>query len=112
MNYSYDESENERSSETSPLLDYQKTLYNERNLGSPFFSSSISIVSCAVMCILFTEFCERLTYYGITGNLVLFATDENQLNFTSSTASIILYVFQGRFTFNVAHKTRSHSGAG
>ena len=54
-----------------------------------------SIFTCAVVCILFTELCERLTFYGISGNLVLFATDSDHLGLSPSTASIVAYVFQG-----------------
>ena len=52
------------------------------------------------MCILFTELCERLTYYGISGNLLLFC--QEQLNTESATASTIVLAFTGiRLCFNV-----------
>ena len=54
-----------------------------------------SIFTCAIVCILFTELCERLTFYGISGNLVLFATESDHLGLTPSTASIVAYLFQG-----------------
>ena len=54
-----------------------------------------SIFTCAVVCILFTELCERLTFFGISGNLVLFATASDHLGLTPSTASILTYLFQG-----------------
>ena len=54
-----------------------------------------SIFTCAIVCILFTELCERLTFYGISGNLVLFATKTDYLGLTPSQASILAYLFQG-----------------
>ena len=54
-----------------------------------------SIFTCAIVCILFTELCERLTFYGISGNLVLFATKTDYLGLTPSQASVLTYVFQG-----------------
>ena len=54
-----------------------------------------SIFTCAIVCILFTELCERLTFYGISGNLVLFATEKDYLGLTPSHASILAYLFQG-----------------
>ena len=54
-----------------------------------------SIFTCAIVCILFTELCERLTFYGISGNLVLFATKTDYLGLTPSQASILTYLFQG-----------------
>ena len=64
-------------------------------LGASTTNQSVSIVSRAVMCILFTELCIELTFLGIVGNLQLFATDENQLNLSPQMASTITYIFQG-----------------
>ncbi|XP_071954264.1 solute carrier family 15 member 4-like [Antedon mediterranea] len=46
-----------------------------------------------VLCILLCELCERLTYYGIVGNLVLYLTIE--LDYSSAAASSISLVFTG-----------------
>ncbi|XP_046563912.1 solute carrier family 15 member 4-like [Haliotis rubra] len=46
-----------------------------------------------VACILVTEMCERLTYYGVSGNLVLFCT--SVLKFTSQDATSVQLVFTG-----------------
>ena len=47
------------------------------------------------LCILVTELCERLTFYGLTANLVLFCSSE--LDLESPWPSIINYLFQGWF---------------
>ncbi|XP_064623127.1 solute carrier family 15 member 4-like [Lineus longissimus] len=49
------------------------------------------------LCILFTELCERLTYYSIVGNLVLFLT--NFLGFGSADAVTITLIFTGTCYF-------------
>ena len=46
-----------------------------------------------VICILVTELCERLTFYGVTANLVLFCG--NELDLDSPWPSIISYLFIG-----------------
>ena len=47
-----------------------------------------------VLCILFVELIERMTFYSINGNLVLFCT--NVLLYTSTQAVTINLVFTGR----------------
>ena len=79
--------------ENYPLLDKSPTplIYSRdtpRNLRA-------SIFTYAVVSILFTELCERLTFYGITGNLVYFATKSDHLSMSPANASILAYVFQG-----------------
>ncbi|XP_028394215.1 solute carrier family 15 member 4-like [Dendronephthya gigantea] len=79
--------------ESSPLLTGLSTpAINEQESAG---SSKTGIFSCAVICILFTELCERLTFYGINGNLVLFATEKDHLHMQPSKASILAYVWSG-----------------
>ena len=47
-----------------------------------------------VASILATELCERLTYYSVVANMVLFCTSE--LNFSSDDASVVTLVFSGK----------------
>ena len=110
MDASY-ESKTPSESETSPLLDDQASRFHRQNSQS---SSSLtprkSIFSCAVICILFTELCERLTYYGILGNLVLFITATDQLKLSPQEASTISYVFQGGLYSNQIKWTLFNEG--
>lgn len=46
-----------------------------------------------MMLILVTELCERLTYYSIIANLVLFCT--NKLHYSSPDASTVTLIFTG-----------------
>ena len=45
------------------------------------------------MCILFTELCERLTFYGVAANQLLFSSGSLDLN--SPWPSTIYYLFTG-----------------
>ena len=44
--------------------------------------------------VLVTELCERLTYYSVIANMVLFCT--SVLDFTSDDASVVTLVFAGK----------------
>lgn len=48
-----------------------------------------------VASILVTELCERLTYYSVVANMVLFCT--SHLDFNSDQASVVTLVFSGKF---------------
>ena len=81
-------------SESIPLLEKSsKSVIDDRDTPT---HSSPSIFTCAVACILFTELCERLTFYSINGNIVYFATRNNHLNMTPAAASTLALVFQGK----------------
>ena len=88
MDSSYDNGRTHSQSEHSPLIDSRCT-------PTPVFDRPVSIFTRAVICILFMELCERLTFYGISGNLQLFASDKNQLNLSPQMASTISYIFSG-----------------
>lgn len=47
-----------------------------------------------VLCILFVELCERLTFYGVTANLVFYCKDV--LKLASPLPSTIALAFQGK----------------
>jgi len=51
----------------------------------------------AVACILLTELCERLVYYSVLANMILFCT--STLEMSSTTAATINLVFSGNYFF-------------
>ena len=55
--------------------------------------SRMRIRYLVVLCILFVELCERLTFYGVTANLVFYCKDI--LKLTSPLPSTITLAFQG-----------------
>ncbi|XP_046859137.1 solute carrier family 15 member 4-like [Xenia sp. Carnegie-2017] len=86
-------SEKSRSLERFPLLqDKDSPTINDIVDIKP---SKPSIFTIPVICILIVELCERLTFYAISANLFLFATDVNHLDFSSEVAIIIATVFTG-----------------
>jgi len=61
--------------------------------------------SLVVTCILVTELCERLTYYGLRANLLLFSSTE--LNLDPPWPSTICYLLSGWYiNFSVSGVTR------
>lgn len=89
-------SANERAfSERSRTISCSSSFYDDgkhANLRSdrPGFGSKLP----PVLCILFTELCERLVYYGVAGNLLVFLT---RMSIDSALASSIVLIFTGRW---------------
>ena len=81
--------------ENSPLLE-ETPIPVIIDRDTPATNPKASIFTCAVVCILFTELCERLSFYSITGNLVYFATESDHLDMSPAGASILSYVVTGK----------------
>ena len=80
------------SSENTPLL---RDSPEEPVKGNVQKFSSQSIFTCAVVCILFTELCERLTIFSINGNIVLFASNKDHLGMSPDAATILTLMLGG-----------------
>ena len=99
--YSEDNSNNliyktRTNSEKSLTLSYSSSYvgdYREAQSPHPKERPNFGPKLPVTLCILFTELCERLVYYGVAGNLLVFLT--NNLNIDSALASSIVLVFTG-----------------
>ena len=78
--------------EEEPIL--QGSATDEESASAPRIRSQFW-QKVTVFCILATEVCERLTFFSITGNLVIFAT--NELGYTSVQAITINLLFVGTY---------------
>jgi hypothetical protein len=85
--------------ETEPLL---KTEVNAHKMEAkekeaterrPMSRQQLLVVGCILAC----ELCERLTYYSVTANVVLFCT--TVLKLESTTAATVTLVFSGKSHF-------------
>ncbi|XP_071506265.1 solute carrier family 15 member 4-like [Diadema antillarum] len=82
------------SGEPCPNGDLEEPVPRTGGSSPSFFRSGKARV---VLCILFCELCERLTYYSIIGNLVIYCT--NELGYTSANAAVIVGAFSGTSYF-------------
>ena len=75
--------------------EYEDTTNNEATVAEekPKFGAKLRVV----LCILFCEMCERLVYYGISGNLLLFLKSE-PMSLNSADASSFVLVFTGKYS--------------
>ena len=96
---SLDTMEARQDDELSPIQDDQDERPRE-NAGSllqePALKKRRYLV---VLCILFVELCERLTFYGVAVNLVFYCKDV--LKLTSPLPSTITLAFQGKVSSSV-----------
>lgn len=89
-----------RADENSPLISENNDLLSTSHRASrnSSFNNRNQITgrrrkTLVVICILVTELCERLTYYGLRANLLLFASSE--LNLDPPWPSTVIYLFSG-----------------
>lgn len=85
--------------ETQPLLKKEVNKHEmeakekEAAVKRPMSRQQLRVVGCILMC----ELCERLTYYSVTANVVLFCT--TLLKLESTTAATVSLVFSGKSHF-------------
>ena len=58
------------------------------------------LTKLTILCILGTELCERLTFFSVSGNLVILST--NVLGYTSADAIIISLLFVGKMQCSIS----------
>ena len=84
--------------ERSPLISEDSDSFSTSRGATSNSSGSNQIMGrgrkfLVVICILLTELCERLTYYGVTANLLLFCS--NELDLDPPWPSTVSYLFIG-----------------
>ena len=90
----------ERERDDSPLLFHNEHSRESRHANSNPKDESVPEVRLSrnrflvVICILFVELCERLTFYGVAANLIFYCKDV--LNLASPLPSTIALAFQGK----------------
>ena len=92
---------NDTPDENSPLIPGSHSVATDENATPSYSEPAIRDDKTAgrksklfvTVCILLTELCERLTFYGLSGNLLLFCSEF--LNFESPWPTTITYLFQG-----------------
>ena len=92
----------ERQRDESPMLFHDELSQESQNANSNDEDESLPDVKLSrerflvIICILFFELFERLTFYGVAANLVFYCKDV--LKLASPLASTIALAFQGKFT--------------
>ena len=90
-------------SQNSRSLTFERSIEVDKPRSSKDYTNRWVINSLPVVCILGTELCERITFYSVTGNLVIFCTNVLKMHTADAITLNLLFVGKKHLHLSLAY---------